>query len=490
MHLLTSLLLLPAFGAIVIALLPAHLAPAIRTVALCAAAAALCYSWGLLTLFDSSTAALQFVEETPWNPHLGTSFALGVDGISFPLVLLATLLTFIAILASAGIRDRPKWYFVLVLLLETAMLGVFMAQDWTLFYLLWELTLIPLFFLIGGWGGRRRHQAALNFVLYTMGGSVFMLISLLVLFDLTPEHSFAMDSMASGARSLPVQTQVMLFLGFLLGFGVKMPVFPLHGWLPLAHVEAPSPISILLSGILLKMGSYGLIRAATLLPDAILALQPLLAGLALFSLIYGGMLAWRQTDLKAMIAYSSVSHMGIVLLGIAALNVAGLTGALLQMLAHGLVAGALFMLIGLLYERTHTRDVNDYSSLMQVTPRFAFFTSLALLAGMAIPGSAGFIAELHAIIGTYETWGWLILLVSVGMLITAAYSVRTIGRLFTGPVHSRMRDIQDLQPLELTAAGVLAAGIVLLGIIPRPALDLMAVSIAQLSSAISGIPGS
>lgn len=489
MHLLTSLLLLPAIGALLIALLPAHCIRAIRTTALCAASAALGYSWGLLTLFDSTTAALQFVVNIPWNPVLGTSYSLGVDGISFPLILLATLLTFIAILASANIQDRAKWYFVLVLLLETAMLGVFMAQDWTLFYLLWELTLIPLFFLIGGWGGRRRHQAALNFVLYTMGGSVFMLISLLVLFDLTPEHSFAMESIAAGARSLPVPTQVVLFLGFLLGFGVKMSVFPLHGWLPLAHVEAPSPISVLLSGILLKMGSYGLIRAATLLPDAILALQPLLAGLALFSLIYGGMLAWRQTDLKAMIAYSSVSHMGIVLLGIAALNIAGLTGALLQMLAHGLVAGALFLLVGLLYERTRTRDVNDYSSLMQVTPRFAFFTSLALLAGMAIPGTAGFIAELHAIIGTYEVWGWLILLVSVGMLITAAYSVRTIGRLFTGPVHHRMRDVQDLQPLELTAAGVLAAGIIILGIVPRPALDLIAVSVARLGGAFSGIPG-
>jgi len=489
MHLLTTLLLLPALGALVIALLPAHLGRVIRAIALSATAAALCYSWGLLAVFDRSTAALQFVEETPWNPQLGTSFALGVDGISFPLVLLATLLSFIAMLASGGIRDRTKWYFFLVLLLETAMLGVFMAQDWTLFYLLWELTLIPLFFLIDGWGGRRRHQAALNFVLYTMGGSVFMLISLLVLFDLTPERSFAMQTMAEGARYLPEYTQVMLFLGFLIGFGVKMPVFPLHGWLPLAHVEAPSPISILLSGILLKMGSYGLIRAATLLPDAILALQPLLAGLALFSLIYGGMLAWRQTDMKAMIAYSSVSHMGIVLLGIAALNIAGLTGALLQMIAHGLVAGALFLLIGLLYERTHTRDINDYSSLMQVTPRFAFFTSLALLAGMAIPGTAGFISELHSIIGTYQTWGWLIVLVSVGMLITAAYSVRTIGRLFTGPVHSRMRDIQDLRPMELTAAGVLAAGIILLGIVPRPALDLISVSVTHLHNVINGIPG-
>jgi NADH-quinone oxidoreductase subunit M len=426
---------------------------------------------------------------TAWNPRLGTSFSLGIDGISLPMVLLATLLTFIAVLASENIQDRPKWYFTLVLILEAAMLGVFMAQDWTLFYLLWELTLIPLFFLIGGWGGARRHQAALNFVLYTMGGSVFMLISLLVLFDVAPGHSFAMDAMTAGARELPVYTQVMIFLGFLLGFGVKMSVFPLHGWLPLAHVEAPSPISILLSGILLKMGAYGLIRAGFMLPDAIVALQPLLAGLALFSLIYGGLLAWRQTDLKAMIAYASVSHMGIVLLGIATLNIAGLTGALMQMIAHGLVAGALFLLIGLLYERTHTRNINDYSSLMLVTPRFAFFTSLALLAGMAIPGTAGFIAELHAIIGGFEAWGWTVLLVSIGMLVTAAYSIRTIGRLFTGPVHARMRELQDLKPTELTAAGVLATGIVLLGVAPRPALELMASSISRLGAVFAGMPG-
>mgnify|MGYP001819474246 FL=1 len=489
MHLLTSLLLLPALGAALIALLPGQQLRVIRTIASSAAAATLLFSWGLLWVFEPGTAAMQFAEETPWNTRLGTSYALGIDGISFPMILLATLLTFIAILASASIRERAKWYFVLLLLLEAAMLGVFMARDWTLFYLLWELTLIPLFFLIGGWGGKRRHQAALNFVLYTMGGSVFMLISLLVLFDITPGHAFAMDTMSDGARALPPQAQVMIFLGFLVGFGVKMPIFPIHGWLPLAHVEAPSPISILLSGILLKMGSYGLIRAASMLPDAVVALQPLLAGLAFFSLIYGGLLAWRQTDLKAMIAYSSVSHMGIVLLGIAALNIAGLTGALMQMVAHGLVAGSLFLLIGLLYERTHTRDVNDYSSLVQVTPRFAFFTSLALLAGMAIPGTAGFIAELHAIVGGFEAWGWTILLISIGMMVTAAYSVRTIGRLFTGPVHNRMRDVQDLGPLELTAAGVLASAIILLGIAPWPALQLMASSVSQLGAVFAAVQG-
>ncbi len=487
MPLLTSLLLLPAIGAVLISVLPGQRLRIIRAVALSAAAAAMLLSWGLLWMFDPGIAGLQFFEQVPWNPRLGTSYALGVDGFSLPMVLLATLLCFITILASRGIRERAKWYFVLVLILESAMLGVFMAQDWTLFYLLWELTLIPLFFLIDRWGGRRRHQAALNFVLYTMGGSVFMLISLLVLFDVTPAHSFAMASMGDGARMLPERTQVLIFFGFLIGFGVKMSIFPIHGWLPLAHVEAPSPISILLSGVLLKMGSYGLIRAATMLPEAIAALQPLLAGLALFSLIYGGLLAWRQSDLKAMIAYSSVSHMGIVLLGIAAFNIAGLTGAVMQMVAHGLVAGALFLLIGLLYERTHTRDVNDYSSLMQVTPRFAFFTSLALLAGMGVPGTAGFIAELHAIIGGFERWGWLILLVSVGMLISAAYSVRTIGRLFTGPVRPRMRDVLDLRAMELTAASVLATGIILLGVAPQPALQLMSASIRQLSANFAGL---
>ena len=487
MPLLTMLLLLPAIGAVLISLLPGQQVRLIRTVALSAAAAAMLLSWGLLSQFDTGMAGLQFFEEVPWNPRLGTSYALGLDGFSLPMVLLATLLCFITVLASGSIRERMKWYFALVLLLESAMLGVFMAQDWTLFYLLWELTLIPLFFLIDRWGGKRRHQAALNFVLYTMGGSVFMLISLLVLFDVTPGHSFAMSTMGEGARALTEHTQVLIFFGFLIGFGVKMSMFPMHGWLPLAHVEAPSPVSILLSGVLLKMGSYGLIRAATMLPDAIVALQPLLAGLALFSLIYGGLLAWRQSDLKAMIAYSSVSHMGIVLLGIAAFNVAGLTGAVMQMVAHGLVAGALFLLIGLLYERTHTRDVNDYSSLMQVTPRFAFFTSLALLAGMSIPGTAGFIAELHAIIGGFQRWGWIILVVSAGMLITAAYSVRTIGRLFTGPVRPRMRDVLDLRSVEMTAAGVLAIGIIALGVTPAPALQLMSASIRQLSSMVTGL---
>lgn len=367
------------------------------------------------------------------------------------------------------------------------MLGVFMAQDWSLFYVFWELTLIPLFFLIDRWGGQNRHSAALNFVLYTMGGSVFMLISLLVLFDSVPGHSFGMPDLAAGGPQLNEETQVLIFLGFLIGFGVKMPIFPIHGWLPLAHVEAPSPISILLSGILLKMGSYGLIRAAQMLPDAVMVLQWFLATLALVSLIYGGLLAWRQTDLKAMVAYSSVSHMGVVLLGIAALNVAGLTGAVMQMTAHGLVAGALFLLIGLLYERTHTREIGHYSSLVRSTPRFAFFTVLAFVAAVGLPGTASFIAELHALIGGFQAWGWVVIMLSLGIMISAAYAIRTVGRLFTGPVRPEMKNVEDLRPSELLAAGVLTAGILLLGVFPAGALDLMAASVYRFSSAFAGI---
>ncbi|MCN4143676.1 MAG: NADH-quinone oxidoreductase subunit M [Thiohalomonas sp.] len=489
MHSLTFLLLLPVIGATIISILPSQ-STLIRKTAIITAALTLIYATSFILGFDTSSSAMQFSKIVPWNIRLGTSFALGIDGISFPMVLLATLLSFIAIIASCSITDHSKGYYLLMLLLEGAMLGVFMAQDWSLFYLFWELTLIPLFFLIDRWGGKRRSMASLNFVLYTMGGSVFMLLSLLVLFDATPGHSFAMDAMLEGARALPRETQVLIFLGFLVGFGVKMPIFPIHGWLPLAHVEAPSPVSILLSGILLKMGAYGLIRTAFMLPEAVLSLQTFLMVLALFSLIYGGLLAWRQSDLKGMIAYSSISHMGVVLLGIAALNMAGITGALMQMVAHGLVAGALFLLIGLLYERTHTREITDYRSLVKITPRFAIFISLAFIAAVGMPGTAGFIAELHVIIGAFEQWGWIVLLVSIGVMISAAYAARTMGRLFTGPAysgsdrslsHSNMNNISDLQPVELFAASILVFGFLYLGFFPGFALDLIHASATHFS---------
>jgi NADH-quinone oxidoreductase subunit M len=482
---LTLLLAIPLIGATSIAVLPTSRDRLIRSVAIAHATVVLVLAWGLAVLFDPFSAELQLVEFYRWNPRLGTHYALGIDGFSYTMVLLTTLLSLIAILVSGSIRHKVKGYYLLMLVLETAIMGVFVAQDWVLFYLFWEMTLIPLFFLIDRWGGSQRHEASINFVLYTMGGSVFVLISLLVLFDTLPDKTFEIAAVAAGAKTLDARLQILIFFGFLIGFGVKMPIFPIHGWLPLAHVESPSPVSILLSGILLKMGAYGLIRAAQMLPAAVMALQSLLASLALISLIYGGLLAWRQRDLKRMIAYSSISHMGVVLLGIAALNVTGLTGAVMQMLAHGLVAGMLFLLIGLLYERTHTRDVAQYSSLVRVTPRFAFFTVLAFVAAVGLPGTASFIAELHTLIGGYARWGWIVVLLSIGVLISATYAIRTVGRLFTGPIRASMRDIEDLSSIEFMTAFMLAAGILFVGIYPAPVLDLMSASVNQFSASFA-----
>jgi len=482
MHILSLILWTPVVGALAILALPARQIRSIRATALASSAVALMLTVWLLLRFDTSSSAIQFAESLPWNAELGSYYALGIDGFSLPMVVLSALLCLVAMLASESVNARVKGYHFWLLALEFGMIGVFLAQDWALFYVFWELTLIPLFFLIDQWGGKRKHTASLNFVLYTMGGSVFMLVSLLMIFTASSEHSTTMETMLATARSLPRDQQIWIFLGFLIGFGVKMPVFPIHGWLPLAHVEAPSPVSILLSGALLKMGAYGLLKATGMLPEAALALQSLLAGIALTSIVYGALLAWRQTDLKAMIAYSSISHMGVVLLGIAALNEAGLLGAVLQMTAHGLIAGALFLLIGLLYERTHTREISDYSSLVQVTPRFAFFTTLALLASMGLPGSAGFVAELHAIIGGFQTFGWIMVFASLGVLIGASYAIRTAARLFTGPMRPEMQNVRDLHSHELIAAGTLAVGIMALGLVPGPVVELMNASVYGLST--------
>ena len=482
MHTLSLILWTPAVAALITSLIPDNHPNWVRGVALTGIVGSLVLAWSLTLGFDSHSFALQFSESTIWNSELGSYYALGVDGFSLPMVLLATLLSLVAFLASFSLKERVKGYHVSLLILESGMLGVFMAQDWVLFYVFWEMTLIPLFFLIDQWGGKRRHTASLNFVLYTMGGSVFMLIALLVIYTSSADHSTTMEAMNKTANALPRDSQILVFTGLLIGFGVKIPIFPLHGWLPLAHVEAPSPVSILLSGALLKMGAYGMLRASGMLPMAMVALQPLLVGLALVSIVYGGLLAWRQSDLKAMVAYSSVSHMGVVMLGLSTMNQTGLLGATLQMSAHGLVAAALFLLIGLLYERTHTREISDYSSLVMVTPRFAVFTTLALLAAMGLPGTIGFVAELHTLVGGFERWGWWVVGLSIGILISGAYALRTIGRLFTGPVSPRMSDVADLRGLELAAVGLLSMGVVALGIMPFPVLKMIDASVVNLSA--------
>ncbi len=486
MGILSLLLWTPAAGALLLAFTPHHNFKLIRTLAIFFTTLAFLLCCWLVSQFDQHDSSLQFNEYFPLNPHLGSAYALGIDGLSMPMLCLATLLTCISLLASFTISSSVKGYHICILLLEFGMLGVFLAQDWALFYVFWEMTLIPLFFLIGRWGGKRRHAASLNFVLYTMSGSVFMLISLLAISQYDLEHGGSlMTSMHQAAQDMPRYEQVLVLLGFLIGFGVKMPIFPLHGWLPLAHVEAPSPISILLSGILLKMGAYGLIRVVTMLPEAAHILQPLFIFLALFGMLYGALLAWRQSDIKAMIAYSSLSHMGIVLLGIATLNEIGMTGAVLQMTAHGLIAAALFLLIGLLYERTKTRNIQDYSSLVHVMPRFSLLITLSLLAAIGLPGSIGFVAELHTLIGGFQKWGGLMIFFSLSILICAAYSVRAIGILLTGPIKPKMQYITDLTRTELFAASLLVSCILFFGLIPTPLIDLSAATISQINNQIS-----
>ena len=486
MGILSILLWTPALGALFLALTPRENVKLIRFLAHLFATLAFLLSCWLVFIFNQLDGGLQFGEQFMLNPKLGTAFALGIDGLSLPMVVLATLLTSIALLASFTISTSIKGYHICVFLLEFGMLGVFLAQDWALFYIFWEVTLSPLFLLIGRWGGPRRHVASLNFVLYTMGGSIFMLISLLAIGQYMPEHGDSlMSSMSLAAQSMPPNEQIWVLLGFVISFGVKMPIFPLHGWLPLAHVEAPSAVSILLSGILLKMGAYGLIRAVVMLPEAARALQTPLVFLALLGMIYGGLLAWRQTDLKAMVAYSSVSHMGVILLDIATLNKTGMIGAILQMTAHGLIAGAMFLLVGLLYERTHTRNIQDYSSLVVVMPRFALFMTITLFAAMGLPGSVGFIAELHAIIGGFQQWGNLMVFLGLSILIGSAYAMRTVGMLFTGPVKPQMREIEDLRTPELLAASVLVASIVFFGLWPAPLIDLSAATMSEMNNLIS-----
>ncbi|CAK0764391.1 NADH dehydrogenase I subunit M [Gammaproteobacteria bacterium] len=484
MSLLTLLLVLPLLGAMLIALVPPQRERWIRNLALTVSVATMILAVWIAHLFDPLLGGLQFFVKVPWQLRLGSYFSLGVDGLSLPLVLLAVVLNVVALLAS--VQDRIKGYTIAMLLLESALLGVFMAQDWSLFYVFWELTLLPLFILINRWGGKRRGQAALNFMLYTMGGSVFMLIGLLIAFDAAGVHTFAMAEMSVGLQNASPRTQLLIFLGFFIGFGVKMPIFPLHGWLPLAHVEAPSSVSILLSGVLLKMGSYGLIRAGAMLPHAMVSMQGVLGTLALINLLYGGLLAWRQSDLKAMIAYSSISHMGVVLLGLAALNTAGVTGAVVQMVAHGLAAGALFLIVGLLYQRTHTRDASHYGGLVHVTPRFALFTTMAFLGAVGIPGTAGFVAELHAIVGSFQRWGGVAVVLSLGMLISAAYGVRTVGYLFSGSVAPGMNKISDLNRSELVAVGMLTTGMVGLGLAPLPLLSMIETSVTRFNSLFAG----
>ncbi len=481
MRILTVITWLPIVGLVVILLLPRGQAALAKGVALAAAGGTLVLSWGLLGSFDRSSAEPQFTEQATWIPELGMTYSLGVDGLSYPLVLLTTLLTVVALIASLKVDSNVKAYFAWMLLLEFSILGVFASRDWFLFYVFWEIALVPMFFLIGMWGGPQKERATLTFFMYTLGGSVLMLIGIFAVYLAADPHTFDMAALEAASGGWTRSFQMLPFLAFFVGFAVKIPVFPLHGWLPLAHVQAPTPVSIMLSGVLLKLGAYGLLRVADTLPLGLEAFLPGLFVLALVNILYGAFLAFRQTDLKAIVAFSSISHMGFVLLGISALNVTGMSGALFMMLAHGIITGGLFLLVGIIYERTHTMELGQLSGLSGQVPMYTSVTVLGLLASMGLPGLAQFVSEFQTLIGAFERWGLFVLFALAGILVTATFTLRVISSMFTGEPDARWTGMADLGGRELAAVVPLATLTVVLGVFPGLALGLINATIRAMT---------
>ncbi len=485
MPILTALTWLPMVGVALVLLLPGTKPALLKGVGLGAAGGSLVLSWSLLFRFDRSSSEPQFTEQVTWIPELGMTYTLGVDGLSFPLVLLTTVLTVVALIASLKVDRSPKAYFAWMLLLEFAVLGVFVSRDWFLFYVFWEIALVPMFFLIGMWGGPKKERATLTFFMYTLGGSIFMLLGIFAVYLAAEPHTFDMAALEAASADWTRGFQIAPFLAFFVGFAVKIPVFPLHGWLPLAHVQAPTPVSIMLSGILLKLGAYGLLRIADTLPLGLQAFLPALFVLALVNILYGAFLAFRQTDLKAIVAFSSISHMGFVLLGIAALNVTGVSGAMFMMLAHGIITGGLFLLVGIIYERTQTMELGQLSGLHTQVPVYTSLIMLGLLASMGMPGLAQFVGEFQTLLGAFERWGLFVLFASLGILVTATFTLRVITAMFTGEPDPRWQGIRDLDGRELAAAVPLAVLTVVLGIFPSLALSLFDATVRAMTS-VSG----
>ncbi len=440
-------------------------------------------SW-LYLRYDLRAGGLQFVSAAPWIPPIGSSLRIGVDGVSLPLVFLNCFLTFLVVVISWNVDPRPQLYFTLLLVLETAVTGVFTSLDLFVFFLFWELELAPMYLLIGIWGGPRREYAAMKFIIYTVTGSAFMLIGVLALYFSTGLGTFDLFRIADAARALPIAGQVLLFVLLYIGFAVKVPIFPFHTWLPDAHVEAPTPVSVLLAGVLLKMGGYGLIRLCmTILPDAAIQLAPILVTLAVVNVLYGAAVALAQIngDLKKLIANSSISHMGYVILGLAALTPTGIEGAVMQMFAHGTITGLLFMMVGLVYDRTHTRLIPEMSGLAARMPFIATGFVMAGLASLGLPGLNGFIGEFLVFIGAYRVWPLATILSAFAIVITAGYITWMLLKVFFGPLMPRWQHVGDATPREVFAVAALLFVIIATGVFPSAVVDMIAVGVSPIA---------
>jgi NAD(P)H-quinone oxidoreductase subunit 4 len=494
---LSALVLLPLLGAFGIPLLPQSRWArwyALAVGALDLVLMAYIFGWH----YDLRDFSLQLAERYAWVPQIGFHWSLAVDGLSFPLVLLSGLITTLAIVAAWEVAYKPRLFFFLLLLLYGAQVGVFLAQDLLLFFLMWEIELVPVYLLIAIWGGPQRQYAATKFILYTAAASIFILVGSLTM--AFAGEGFSLEMAELGAKSYPRALQILAYTAFLMAFGVKLPIFPLHTWLPDAHSEASAPISMILAGVLLKMGGYGLIRLnANLLAEAHVYFAPVLAVLGAVNIIYGALAALGQNHLKRRLAYSSIAHMGFVLIGMATFTELGLNGALLQMISHGLIAAVLFFLTGITYERTHTLFLEKLGGLAKQLPKtFALFTAGAL-ASLALPGMSGFVAELTVFLGLTTSDAYapafkagVALLAAVGLILTPVYLLSLLRQTFYGPSDPSLvleEYLGDLRPREMAVALCLLLPILGIGFYPRLAIqsyDVTTVAVAaHLRSALA-----
>ncbi|HLE32688.1 MAG TPA: NADH-quinone oxidoreductase subunit M [Bacteroidota bacterium] len=512
---LTWITFLPILGMIAVLAVPKGNDGAMKWISAAATLAQLVLAVMIYFNFDktltgiNSIEGMQFVQKATWIDVPGVSwfgrihveYFMGVDGLSVTMVLLTSLISFVAVFASWNIEKSMKGYMAMLLLLDTGMMGVFVALDFFLFYVFWEVMLLPMYFLIGIWGGPRREYAAIKFFLYTLLGSVLMLLAVIALYFSVTEvidgekiHTFNMLAMMNPANYEPgsllagtgTYWRSIAYIALFVGFAIKVPIFPFHTWLPDAHVEAPTAISVILAGVLLKMGTYGLLRVSyPMFPDMAQAYVVPLAILALINIVYGALCAMAQQDFKKLIAYSSISHMGIVLLGMAALNTQGMMGAVFQMFNHGTITAMLFLIVGVLYDRAHTRDLDAFGGLAVTMPKYTGIMTVAFFAALGLPGLSGFVSEAFSFLGAFQTHRVITIISTLGIVLTAAYMLWTLQRVFLGKPNEKWSSLPDINGRELFTLVPLAIIVLVLGIYPSFLLDLMTSSLNHLVNIVN-----